>query len=629
MRAEAKDLLLPAGIVAVVGIMIFPMPSIVLDSLLMCNISFALLLLISAVYLSEPQKFTSLPTILLLSTLFRLGLNIATTRQILSGDSVPSIILTFGSFVVGGNVVVGLVIFVIITLVQFLVIAKGSERVAEVAARFALDAMPGKQMSIDADIRSGMLSVAEARERRRELQVESKLFGALDGAMKFVKGDAIAGILITAINITAGFIVGVTQQNLGLLEAVERFTIFTIGDGLVSQIPALLVAVAAGVVVTRVADGGNEFVGRDMLSQLTREPQALVASAIVLLMLAAVPGLPAIPFLAMATLLFVMARGVREEQRTKQRVDTEEVFRPRAASRIVLQLSAQAASRLRKEQSLIVRIAQYRRKEFQERGVIVPEIEFEILSSIQGQWFAVALQGVVSREVHFEEEQLMLGEVIIEVLREEVRLHLASLLDDTHTRKLLELHLSSCEDLINAVVPEQIGVTQLTRLLRSLVRDRVRIREMPAILQAIAEDRLASSTHVGEPMLGSEDAEHLLERAVRIALRRSITQDLQNHGVIETFVLGEHFESRALGSLHEIGSIAPEILSDVVACALARPELKILLVSPRLRPHVGALLSGEVQGLRVISPEEILPDVELKVVGDLEDALGKERQEAA
>ena len=242
---QLRDLLLPLILLLVVGMMIFPLPVLLLDFLLVCNITLSLSLLLGSVYLLEPERFTSLPTVLLLATLFRLGLNISTTRQVLGEGTAPDVVAAFGRVVISGNLVVGIVIFLIVALVQFLVIAKGAERVAEVAARFTLDAMPGKQMAIDADIRAGILSLSEARDRRKDLQRGSRLYGALDGAMKFVKGDAIAGLIITGINMVGGFFVGIVQRGLDVFTAAHRYTIFTICDGLVSQLPALLTAVAA------------------------------------------------------------------------------------------------------------------------------------------------------------------------------------------------------------------------------------------------------------------------------------------------------------------------------------------------------------------------------------------------
>jgi len=296
LRADKQDILLPVALILVLGMMILPLPGILLDLMLTGNITFAVLLLVSVVYLSRPESFTSLPTILLLATLVRLALNISTTRYILSTGDAPGVISAFSGFVVQGNLVVGVVIFLIITVVQFIVIAKGSERVAEVSARFSLDALPGKQMAIDADLRSGIISPAEAGLKRSELQTESRLYGSLDGAMRFIKGDAVAGLLITTVNILAGILVGVSAHNLGVLEAAGRFAFYSIGDGLVSQIPALLISVAAGIAVTRVSSQSRSFVGREMLAQLTREPQAVIITAMMLALIGLVPGMPKLSF---------------------------------------------------------------------------------------------------------------------------------------------------------------------------------------------------------------------------------------------------------------------------------------------------------------------------------------------
>jgi len=259
IKGQMNKVLLPLTVISVVAMILFPLPYQLLDIMLAANFAFCIILLLSSLFVSESDRFTSLPTILLLSTLFRLGLNISSTRLILSGSAVPDMIIAFGQFVVAGSTIVGLVIFAIISIIQFVVIAKGSERVAEVAARFTLDAMPGKQMSIDADMRAGLLSLSEAREKRRELHRESKLYGALDGAMKFIKGDAIVGLLIIIVNISAGFLIGVIRDGMPVFKALERYTLLTIGDGLVSQIPAVLVSIAAGIVITRVSEKRGVF----------------------------------------------------------------------------------------------------------------------------------------------------------------------------------------------------------------------------------------------------------------------------------------------------------------------------------------------------------------------------------
>lgn len=299
-----SDILLAALVVGVVGMMIVPLPTIVMDLLLVLNVTIAVSMMMIAIYISSPLKLSVYPTILLITTLFRLALNVSTTRLILLQANAGEVIDSFGTFVVRGNFVVGAVIFLIITIIQFLVIAKGSERVAEVAARFTLDAMPGKQMSIDADLRAGAFELDEAREKREELNRESQLFGAMDGAMKFVKGDAVAGLIITAVNIVAGIIIGVIMLDMSAGEAVQRYGILTIGDGLVSQIPALLGSMTAGLIVTRVsAEDEDSHLGRDISTQVLAQPKAFAISSGLLAVFALIPGLPIFPFLFMSVLV--------------------------------------------------------------------------------------------------------------------------------------------------------------------------------------------------------------------------------------------------------------------------------------------------------------------------------------
>ncbi len=298
--AHHPELLVVAFMVAIATALVVPLPPALLDLLLVANLGLSLTLLISALHLRGPLALSTFPTLLLLATLFRLALNVSSTRLILGDGAAGRVITAFGEFVVGGSYVVGAVVFVIVLIVQLLVVAKGAERVAEVGARFTLDALPGKQMAIDADLRSGGCDQEQARMRRLDLEQESQFFGALDGAMKFVKGDAIAGLLITTINIVGGLAVGTAVHGLPASEAAETFTILSIGDGLASQLPALLTAAAAGLVVTRVGSGGR--LGADVIEQLAAQPRAVAASGIVLALLGLVPGLPAAPFLALGSL---------------------------------------------------------------------------------------------------------------------------------------------------------------------------------------------------------------------------------------------------------------------------------------------------------------------------------------
>ena len=313
-----NDIVLACVIVSIIFMMILPLPTPLVDVLIGTNMTLSAVLLMVAMYLPSPLAFSSFPAVLLVTTLFRLGIAIATTRLILLQGDAGHIIQTFGNFVVGGNLIVGLVVFLILTIVQFVVITKGAERVAEVAARFSLDAMPGKQMSIDADLRAGTIDMDEARKRRTTVEKESQLYGAMDGAMKFVKGDAIAGLIIVAVNMLGGILIGTMQRGLTAGEAVQTYSILTIGDGLISQIPALFIAICAGIIVTRVqtGEGGPSNVGKDIGAQVLAQPRALLIAAAVAAGMGLIPGMPTVTFFALAlivgTIGFVLLRGTRK-----------------------------------------------------------------------------------------------------------------------------------------------------------------------------------------------------------------------------------------------------------------------------------------------------------------------------
>lgn len=299
--SKYSDLLLAGLVIAVIAMIVIPLPTFLIDLLLTIQITFGIVILLTSLYINDALKIASFPTILLIATLYRLSLNISTTRLILANGDAGHVVAAFGNFVVQGNYVVGAVLFIIITLVNFIVIAKGAERVSEVAARFTLDAMPGKQMSIDADLRAGIINMEQAIERRAILHRESQMYGAMDGSMKFVKGDAIAGIIIVLINVIGGFIIGVMLRGMPMGDALKHYTLLTIGDGLVQQIPALITSVAAGIVVTRVAsesEGSN--LGREIVTQITAYPKAMVIASVILGLLAIVPGLPTLPFMSLS-----------------------------------------------------------------------------------------------------------------------------------------------------------------------------------------------------------------------------------------------------------------------------------------------------------------------------------------
>lgn len=332
--SKRNDLVLAVLLVAIVFMMILPLPTDLIDMLIGINLSLAAILLMAAIYLNDVTKLSSFPSILLLTTLFRLALAISTTRLILVQADAGHIVEAFGEFVVAGNLVVGLVVFLILTIVNFMVITKGSERVAEVSARFSLDSMPGKQMSIDSDMRAGMIELDEAKRRRNKLEKESQLYGAMDGAMKFVKGDAIAGLIIVAVNLIGGLLIGTMQRGMPLNEALDRYALLTIGDGLVQQIPALFVSITAGFIVTRVSSEENEDLGSDIASQLVNEPKALYITAAILGIFAIVPGFPTIVFIILAVVCgglgYTVSSG-RTRSQNQQRSKEMPAFAPALA----------------------------------------------------------------------------------------------------------------------------------------------------------------------------------------------------------------------------------------------------------------------------------------------------------
>ncbi|MBS9428492.1 type III secretion system export apparatus subunit SctV [Photorhabdus akhurstii] len=323
---ERKDIMLAILLLAVVFMMVLPLPPILLDILIAINMTISVVLMMMAVYINSPLQFSAFPAVLLVTTLFRLALSVSTTRMILLQADAGKIVYTFGNFVVGGNLIVGIVIFLIITIVQFIVITKGSERVAEVSARFSLDAMPGKQMSIDGDMRAGVIDVNEARERRSIIEKESQMFGSMDGAMKFVKGDAIASLLIIFVNILGGITIGVTQKGMSAADALQLYAILTVGDGMVSQVPALLIAITAGIIVTRVSSEDASDLGNEIGEQVVAQPKALLIGGVLLVLFGLIPGFPTLTFLTLA--LVVAGGGYLLFQRQRQASASQETDLP-------------------------------------------------------------------------------------------------------------------------------------------------------------------------------------------------------------------------------------------------------------------------------------------------------------
>lgn len=424
-----NDIGLAFLIVAIIGLMIIPLPTVLVDGLIASNLMLAVVMLMVAIYIPSALSFSVFPSMLLFSTLFRLALNISTTRLILLKANAGEIIYTFGNFVVAGNFVVGAVIFLILTIVQFLVIAKGSERVAEVSARFTLDAMPGKQMSIDADMRAGVIDVEEARKRRSLVTKESQMYGAMDGAMKFVKGDAIAGFIVTAVNILGGIVIGITQNGMTTAEALQTYAILTIGDGLVSQIPALLISITAGIVVTRVSSEEDDNLGEQIGKQFLAQPKALLIGGALLLLFALIPGFPKPQFIVLATILggtgFILYRkhftpqpeDSVEDQLEKAMAPAGDSPAPRSTSRdteefsitvpLIIDLSESVRTHVKAAQ-LNDEVIRLRKALYYDLGVPFPGIHLRFRNEMQQDSYTILLQ-----EIPMSKGWLPAGKVLV------------------------------------------------------------------------------------------------------------------------------------------------------------------------------------------------------------------------
>ncbi len=620
-----KDSFLPIILLVVVGMIIFPVPSWALDLFLACNIAFSIMLLLASVFVAEPERFTSLPSILLITTLYRLGLNVASTRLILSGSDVPELVVAFGQFVVTGSTIVGLVIFCIISIIQFLVIAKGSERVAEVAARFTLDAMPGKQMSIDADMRAGLLSISDAREKRRELHREAKLYGALDGAMKFIKGDAIVGLCITFINIVAGILIGAIRDGLPLSHAIERYTLLTVGDGLISQLPALLVSVSAGIVITRVSARVGGVLSEEIIGQLTREPIILLLTGFVLFGLSFVPGLPAIPFLLLAAIpLALWAKAMKAVEKEKMK-KCDFPFRPRVLPPIVIKLSPMGAMRLQSEETISTYVDAIRGDVYDNLGVLLPDITFDVdpgVLDLRAELFIFCQsRGAVQYQVTNgdENEKDPWSRIVGRLLNKILRDTMLDFINDSQSRQLLDMYEPHFTDVINDVIPEKVSVTTLTLVLRQLVSEGVSIRDFGGIMQALAE------------LFHSEQSQHLTKnqvdklffeclRAVREKLGSTILQGvIDSKNTILVNVLLDSLEEQAVTQVESGLSLNPKLSEQIRGWARRGLQgeantIKVILVPSTIRTQIYRCLKREEERLMVVSPEEIPEYCSLNVV---------------
>ena len=666
--------MIAVAIITIVVMMIIPLPTLLLDMLICLNITIALLLVMAVIYNKEALDLSIFPSLLLITTLFRLALNISSTRLILLDGYAGEVITAFGNFVVGGNPVVGFIMFVILVAINFIVITKGSERVAEVSARFTLDAMPGKQMSIDADLNQGAITDAEAKIRREKIQHEADFFGAMDGASKFVKGDAIAAILIMFINIAGGFIIGMMQRNLDAAQALQTYTLLTVGEGLVSQIPALLISTATGLIVTRAGAEGN--IGSDMVGQLFRNDRIFFILTGVLLFFAVIPGLPGIPFLTLSIACLFIGRLLRQGTEVKAETQKEEkkVQEKKKATtpENIVSLLQVDPMELEIGYSLIPlvdtgqggdlldRIVMIRRQCALELGLVVPTIRIRDNIQIKPNAYIIKLKGIeiakgelmldhylamnsgtVFEEVpgiettepafglpalwipENEREQAELnGYTVVDAvsvlathLTEVIKQHADEILGRQETQNLIDNLKKSNQALVDEVVPDLMSVGEIQKVLANLLRERISIRDMATILEVLSDYARAT-----------KDTEILTEY-VRHAMARQITQQNVQNGTLPCITLDPALENRIAGGVQRTDhgsyvSLDPDSLQNLVnALNNELPKLTnmgyqpIVLTSPAVRLYFRKLVERSVPGLIVLSQAEIEQSVEIQILG--------------
>ncbi|HEX6240491.1 MAG TPA: flagellar biosynthesis protein FlhA [Polyangiales bacterium] len=613
LGARRADVVLAALVVATVGMMIVPLPTALIDVCIALNLTLGVLLLASALYLRNPLSFAAFPTLLLLSTLYRLALNVSSTRLILLQADAGRVIEAFGSFVVRGDYVVGALVFAVLTLVQFIVIARGAERVAEVGARFSLDALPGKQLAIDSDLRAGSLSPEGARAQRQELARESQLYGAMDGAMKFVKGDAIAGIVITLVNLLGGVTIGVVSRQLGVEESLKQYALLTIGDGIVTQIPALLSATAAGLVVTRVSSADGEgSLGRDIGDQLFGDARVLAVAALLLAVIALVPGMPALPFLLAAALCAGLMLRARARPRTEAQ-SRAHAPQPRALDFASIELGPELAGLLlvrgKPSPALGAALDDARRRFDLELGLLLPAPQVRANGTLAARAYRLAW-----RELAQPVETLPdLGGVetrLADALLRTARRAAEDCLGLDVVQQLLDALERQQPALVRLLVPRVIPLPLLARVLRVLVREGVSVRWLGEILDAIAP----LIEHAADPAT--------LADAARRALARRISQQLAADGTLPLLRLSPTLEETLHDALrHDAqrtwlalpAALAEDIVEEVSAARQAAPEVRALLTSSPLRRHVHGLVHDAAPELAVVCPEELLPGTQLVV----------------
>jgi flagellar biosynthesis protein FlhA len=674
------ELGLAIGIMAILVVLILPLPTLLLDVALAFSLSFSILILMTAVFIRKPLEFSSFPTILLITTMMRLALNLASTRLILGHGNEGTaasgyVIQAFGKLIMQGNFMIGLIVFAILIIVNFVVITKGSGRIAEVAARFSLDAMPGKQMAIDADLSAGLIDEKEAKLRRKTIEAESNFFGAMDGASKFVRGDAVAGLMIVGINIVGGIIIAVAQKGMSFVDATQTFTLLTVGDGLVSQMPALIISTAAGLMVSKA--GVEGATDKALMGQLSFYPQALGMAAGVMGIVAVLPGMPTLVFAALSGGTGTLAWYAHKRKNARSQQAAAETAQAAGPPKEEPISTALALDLLRIElgygllplindvqgHRITDQIKALRRQLAQEMGFVMPAVrildnmqlganEYRIrikeFDSGKGELFPgsflimdpkglpIDLPGTHTTEPAFglpatwvtgslKEEASFRGFTVVDPgtvltthLTEVLKSHMAELLSYAETKKLLDDLPPENKKLVEELIPSQISVTGVQRVLQALLSERVSIRDLPAILEGIAEA-------VGH----TKNALYITEH-VRARLARQLCHaNLSPNGYLPLVALSPNWEQAFAESIIGQGeerqlAMAPSRLQQFIQAvregfdeASAKNEVPILLTSPQIRPFVRSIIERFRPQTVVMSQNEIHASVRLRTLGQV------------
>ncbi len=665
-----QDVVLAVMLMVAVFMMILPLPTILVDLLIAINLGLALLLLMTAIYVRDPLDLSALPSLLLITTLFRLALTVSTSRLILLQHDAGEIVTAFGNFVVGGNLAVGIIVFSIITVVQFIVITKGAERVAEVGARFSLDAMPGKQMSIDGDLRAGTIDANEAKRQRQLVQKESQLYGAMDGSMKFVTGAAIAGIIVILVNIVGGIAVGTMQHDMGVGKALEVYSVLSIGDGLIAQIPALIISIAAGIVVTRVPGEKRENLAQDLVNQFSRQPNALMIAAGVLLLFALVPGFPALIFMPLGVLLGLVAFYARRRARSVAANtadqggavtdgDGETRMTPGAEP-----LSLKMAKDVAALPGLAEALEALRWQKFERLGIALPRIELVAEAGLPAGSFSVLLYSEPVLKVAMPAGRLLLarqtpampiaervdnlpfGGLTLQWIAPEHQASLAqsglSLLAGSQavsyataltvdrfadefigvqeTRYLMDAMEARYGELVKEL-QRQLPISKVSEVLQRLVAEGISIRDLRTIFEALIE------------WSPKEKETVMLTEYVRVALRRQIVgRHTRGEGRINVWLIGDGIENMIRDSVRQTAAGAYSTLQgDQIEAIVARIKAGIagredmegaLVTAIDVRRFLRKFLERELFSVPVLSYQELGDDVQLHVLGNI-DMIGE------